>query len=89
MDTTALANGSTNANTPVDDKNKTPPNGIGPKDKPSGKYRHVAAVHARQRMSCLSHDTEQSPSFLGFRNLMVIVLGIPLLPPFDLALGLI
>lgn len=39
------------------------------------KYRHIAAVHARQRTSCLSHDSDQSPSFLGFRNLMVIVLG--------------
>lgn len=40
------------------------------------KYRHVAAVHARPRTSCLSHDSEASPSFLGFRNLMVIVLGM-------------
>lgn len=41
----------------------------------SSKYRHVAAVHAEARTSCLSHDSEHSPSFLGFRNLMVIVLG--------------
>jgi diacylglycerol O-acyltransferase-1 len=40
------------------------------------KYRHVAAVHAKPRTSCLSHDSEASPSFLGFRNLMVIVLGM-------------
>jgi diacylglycerol O-acyltransferase-1 len=40
------------------------------------KYRHVAAVHARPRTSCLSHDSAVSPSFLGFRNLMVIVLGL-------------
>ena len=39
------------------------------------KYRHVAAVHARSRISCLSSEAEQSPSFLGFRNLMVIVLS--------------
>lgn len=39
------------------------------------KYRHVAAVHARSRKSCLSSDSERSPSFLGFRNLMVIVLS--------------
>lgn len=39
------------------------------------KYRHVAAVHSRQRASCLSQDSEVSPSFLGFRNLMVIVLS--------------
>jgi hypothetical protein len=40
------------------------------------KYRHVAAVHSKPRTSCLSHDSEVSPSFLGFRNLMVIVLGM-------------
>ncbi|CAK7269695.1 hypothetical protein SEPCBS57363_003731 [Sporothrix epigloea] len=38
------------------------------------KYRHVAAIHAKTRPSCLSHDSAVSPSFLGFRNLMVIVL---------------
>ncbi|KAH9219870.1 MBOAT, membrane-bound O-acyltransferase family-domain-containing protein [Leptodontidium sp. 2 PMI_412] len=38
------------------------------------KYRHVAAVHSNPRTSCLSHDSESTPSFLGFRNLMVIVL---------------
>ena len=39
------------------------------------KYLHVAAVHSKQRTSCLSHDSAASPSFLGFRNLMVIVLS--------------
>lgn len=39
------------------------------------KYRHVEAVHAESRPSCLSHDSNISPSFIGFRNLMVIVLG--------------
>ncbi|KAK1765675.1 diacylglycerol O-acyltransferase [Phialemonium atrogriseum] len=38
------------------------------------KYRHVAAVHSESRPSCLSHDAVATPSFLGFRNLMVIVL---------------
>ncbi|CAK7215632.1 hypothetical protein SBRCBS47491_002546 [Sporothrix bragantina] len=38
------------------------------------KYRHVAAIHAKTQPSCLSHDNAASPSFLGFRNLMVIVL---------------
>ena len=42
---------------------------------PSVKYRHVAAVHSKIRTSCLSHDSEAAPSFLGFRNLMVIVLS--------------
>ena len=32
------------------------------------KYRHVVAVHSESRPSCLSHDTTESPSFLGFRN---------------------
>jgi diacylglycerol O-acyltransferase-1 len=42
---------------------------------PQKKYRHVAAVHSQTRPSCLSHDSPAAPSFLGFRNLMVIVLG--------------
>jgi diacylglycerol O-acyltransferase-1 len=42
---------------------------------PQKKYRHVAAVHSKTRSSCLSHDADVNPSFLGFRNLMVIVLG--------------
>jgi len=44
------------------------------------KYRHVAAVHSKSLTSCLSHDSEIAPSFLGFRNLMVIVLSMPLCP---------
>lgn len=39
------------------------------------KYRHVAAVHAKPRTSCLSNDAETTPSFIGFRNLMIIVLS--------------
>ncbi|KAI0114885.1 MBOAT, membrane-bound O-acyltransferase family-domain-containing protein [Daldinia grandis] len=41
-----------------------------------GKYRHVTAVHSESRPSTLSHDTTAAPSFLGFRNLMVIVLVV-------------
>ncbi|TWU75791.1 hypothetical protein ED733_003787 [Metarhizium rileyi] len=40
------------------------------------KYRHVAAVHSQSRPSCLSHDSDAAPSFIGFRNLMVIVLVV-------------
>ncbi|KAI0131633.1 MBOAT, membrane-bound O-acyltransferase family-domain-containing protein [Hypoxylon sp. NC0597] len=40
------------------------------------KYRHVAAVHSESRPSTLSHDARAPPSFLGFRNLMVIVLVV-------------
>ena len=39
------------------------------------KYCHIAAVHVQQRTSCLSHDAYVNPSFLGFRNLMVLVLS--------------
>jgi diacylglycerol O-acyltransferase-1 len=39
------------------------------------KYRHVAALHSRSQPSCLSHEAETVPSFLGFRNLMVLVLS--------------
>ncbi|KAM3431056.1 hypothetical protein MY4824_007350 [Beauveria thailandica] len=44
--------------------------------KPTHKYRHVEATHSLVRPSCLSHDSNVSPSFLGFRNLMVIVLVV-------------
>ena len=39
------------------------------------KYRHVFATHAVTRTSCLSQDAETSPSFVGFRNLMILVLS--------------
>ena len=42
----------------------------------SRKYRHVAAVHSKVRTSSLSSDSMESPSFLGFRNLMVLVLSM-------------
>ncbi|KAF3769834.1 hypothetical protein M406DRAFT_35284 [Cryphonectria parasitica EP155] len=40
----------------------------------SRKYRHIAAVHLASRPSTLSHDATATPSFLGFRNLGLIVL---------------
>lgn len=43
---------------------------------PAPKYRHISAVHAQTRPSCLSHDSNVAPSFIGFRNLMVIVLVV-------------
>lgn len=54
-----------------------------PPTKPAGrhqtalkkKYRHVAALHSKSQPSCLSHESEVAPSFLGFRNLMVLVLS--------------
>ncbi|KAK3896987.1 MBOAT, membrane-bound O-acyltransferase family-domain-containing protein, partial [Staphylotrichum tortipilum] len=38
------------------------------------KYRHVRAVHVQSKPSCLSTDTTETPNFIGFRNLMGIVL---------------
>ena len=39
------------------------------------KYRHTVAVHSQVRPSTLSHDAKQTPSFIGFRNLGLIVLS--------------
>ncbi|KAF2086419.1 diacylglycerol O-acyltransferase 1 [Saccharata proteae CBS 121410] len=39
------------------------------------KYRHVLAIHRDSKPSCLSQDAQQPTSFVGFRNLMVLVLG--------------
>ena len=47
------------------------------------KYKHVAVIHSKPRTSVLSHDSEVAPSFLGFRNLMVLVLST-----FDLSSSL-
>jgi len=43
--------------------------------KPRSKYRHVAALHSKTRPSYLSHESEISPSFIGFRNLMVLTIS--------------
>ena len=40
------------------------------------KYRHVAAVHTDSKTSCLSHESKATPSFVGFRNLMVLTLVV-------------
>lgn len=39
------------------------------------KYKHVEALHRTSRPSVLSHDSKQAPSFLGFRNLMVLTIS--------------
>lgn len=39
------------------------------------KYKHVFAIHSKPKTSCLSHESVEAPSFLGFRNLMVLVLS--------------
>lgn len=43
--------------------------------KKRSKYRHVAAYHSETRHSSLSREADVLPNFLGFRNLMVLVLG--------------
>ncbi|CAI7662351.1 unnamed protein product [Penicillium pancosmium] len=42
--------------------------------KPRSLYRHVAAYHSEMRHSSLSRESDETISFLGFRNLMVLVL---------------
>lgn len=49
--------------------------GITKKTTRRSKYRHVEAYHSKLRHSSLSRDSGTTTSFLGFRNLMVIVLG--------------
>ena len=70
-------NGHTQAPTNDNPKDIPYPN-VQPEKPPAvtnDKYRHVMAVHNEARTSCLSHDSPASPSFLGFRNLMVLVLS--------------
>lgn len=40
------------------------------------KYRHVFATHSASRTTCLSHGSEDTPSFVGFKNLMILVLSM-------------
>jgi diacylglycerol O-acyltransferase 1 len=39
-------------------------------------YKHLFAVHSKTQPSTLSHEAEKIPSFLGFRNLMVLSLVV-------------
>ncbi len=53
-------------------------NGTTPNVKPTkfrSKYKHVEAPHKVCRPSVLSHDSTEVPSFLGFRNLMVLTIS--------------
>jgi diacylglycerol O-acyltransferase-1 len=56
--------------------NKEQPSTHLPEARRRSKYRHVAAYHSRTRHSSLSRESNVTTSFLGFRNLMVLVLGI-------------
>lgn len=42
----------------------------------SKKYKHTFAVHSTDRPSLLSHDATTTPSSLGFRNLMGLIIVI-------------
>lgn len=56
-----------------DKDTETPPAPPGKKQR--SLYRHVAAYHSETRHSSLSRESDETISFLGFRNLMVLVLG--------------
>ncbi|CAI7627136.1 unnamed protein product [Penicillium bialowiezense] len=45
-----------------------------PSPKKRSKYRHIAAYHSKLQHSSLSREADVLPNFLGFRNLMVLVL---------------
>lgn len=51
------------------------------------KYRHVAAYHSSPQASCLSREYGHAPSFVGFRNLMIIVLGMDIYLLLELIWG--
>ncbi|KAL4778309.1 MBOAT, membrane-bound O-acyltransferase family-domain-containing protein [Aspergillus varians] len=62
---------------PPSTSNGTSPSNNGPKHPVMGKtamYRHAVAIHSQVRHSCLSRDSTNATSFIGFRNLMVVVL---------------
>ncbi|KAK3065328.1 hypothetical protein LTS18_001079 [Coniosporium uncinatum] len=40
------------------------------------KYKHVFAVHSKLQPSCLTRGVEPVPNFVGFRNLMVLMLFV-------------
>ncbi|CEL00855.1 Putative O-acyltransferase [Aspergillus calidoustus] len=68
-DTTRSPNGTHRTSPQSSDK--------GPKNSAVGRiatYRHVVAIHSQVRHSCLSRDSTTTPSFIGFRNLTVVVL---------------
>ena len=62
---------SINGNAPESLKKRDPPR---PNNRSSRKYKHTSVVHLENCSSCLSHDAATAPSFLGFRNLMGLVL---------------
>lgn len=45
------------------------------KKRETPRYKHVLAVHKESKMSYLTQGSPAAPSFVGFRNLMVLVIG--------------
>lgn len=59
-----------------DSKSRVNGSAVTPKStKFRSKYKHVEAAHRTSRPSVLSHDSKEVPSFLGFRNLMVLTIS--------------
>jgi len=54
-------------------------NGVHKRDVP--RYKHVLAIHKADRTSYLTQGSPAAPSFVGFRNLMVLVIGTRTLLP--------
>ncbi|KAL4807366.1 MBOAT, membrane-bound O-acyltransferase family-domain-containing protein [Aspergillus unguis] len=71
--TSPTVNG-TRSNNHINSNGRSPP--VNGTTNPARKqtYRHMVAVHSQVRHSCLSRDSTQATSFVGFRNLMVVVL---------------
>lgn len=76
VDVLALdSNGSSPSKITESSKEPKEPTTTTPKRTGRSKYRHIAAYHSQSRNSCLSRDSTWNPSFIGFRNLVVIVLS--------------
>jgi len=46
----------------------------GPDKQRSQTYKHASAVHKVGKISCLTQGQTTYPSFVGFRNLMILVI---------------
>lgn len=47
------------------------------------KYNHAYAAHSTAKISCLSAGAEKTPSFVGFRNLMILMLSMTGVPSLE------
>ncbi|KAF2191495.1 hypothetical protein K469DRAFT_656439 [Zopfia rhizophila CBS 207.26] len=64
----------TNLSAQYNGKVKEPMSNSAAKRSSDSKFRHVFSTHSTQRNSCLSNDAEETPTFVGFRNLMILLL---------------